>query len=442
VRTYCANVSLHAVVVASLTASGAVPPDDCNPVRPEFWRQPGPLRDAAFARLRAREQPVLAEDGSRGRTFALVRHADVTEASRRPEVFRNAPGATTPPPARWVRTLFGASMVNLDGSEHARLRGVVARAFTPRILARAEADIQQTADRIVAGLGGPGHPDGAGDFVAAVAAPMPFQVLCRMMGIPDEERDRIQVLIDRASEHVGLERTFAQRLRTPGRGLRALAQMHRIVARVGRERRERPGDDLISRLVAQDRGGQHLSARELGAFFSLLLVAGVETTRNALAHGLHLLTVHPEQRELLLGDLDAHLDTAVEEIVRHATPIHQFRRTVAREHGGDAGGFRPGDTVILYYGSANRDERVFAGPQRFDVTRSPNPHLGFGGGGPHYCLGAHLARQEIRAVLQALFTRYPDAHATAPPQIPPTSFDHRVSRLPFRLTAPRGTMRV
>lgn len=435
------RVLFRGVGVVSLPEPGACVPDDVNPLRPDFWRLPGPQRQAAFARLRAREQPVLVEEGERGRTFALVRHCDVTEASRRPEVFRSAPGATTPPPARWVRALFGASMVNLDGPEHARLRGVVARAFTPRILARAEDDIRRTADRVVDGIASTVGGDGTGDFVAAVAAPMPFHVLCRMMGIPEAERESIQVLIDRASEHVGLDRTLAQRLRTPGRGLRALAGMHRIVARVGRERRERPGDDLISRLVAPDRDGQSLSARELGAFFSLLLVAGVETTRNALAHGLHLLTVHPGQREVLLFGLDAHLDTAVEEIVRHSTPIHQFRRTVAGEYGGP-GGYRPGDRVILCYGSANRDERVFADPEAFDVTRSPNPHLGFGGGGPHYCLGAHLARQEIRAVLHALLTRYPDVHTTAPPSVPPTSFDHRVARLPFRLSAPRGTMRV
>lgn len=329
-------------------------------------------------------------------------------------------------------------MVNLDGAEHARLRGVIARAFTPRILSRTEDDIRRTADHIIGRI----PAQEPGDFVAAVAAPMPFEVLCRMMGVPDEERDRIQVLIDRASEHIGMDRTLAQRLRSPGRGLRALAQMHRIIARIGRERRERPGDDLISRLVAPDKDGQHLTGRELGAFFSLLLVAGVETTRNALAHGLHLLSTHTGQRELLLSGLDAHLDTAVEEIVRHSTPIHQFRRTIAQQYVQEGHEFRPGDRVILYYGSANRDDAVFAEPEVFDVSRTPNPHLGFGGGGPHYCLGAHLARQEIRAVLHALFSRYPDAHATAAPEIPHTSFDHRVSRLPFRLTAARGTMRV
>jgi cytochrome P450 len=415
-------------------------PDRDNPAHPAFWQQPPPERQTAFARLRAMEQPVLFEETPRGRSYALVRHGDVTAASRRPDVFRSAPGATTPPPARWVRALFGPSMVNLDGAEHARLRGVVARAFTPRILARAEEDMRRTADRIVGRIP-VGEPV---DFVTAVAAPMPFEVLCTMLGVPDVEREQIRLLIDQASEHTGVERGIVQRLRSPGRGLRALARMHRIVARIGRERRARPGDDLISRLVAPDKDGNHLSSKELGAFFSLLLVAGVETTRNALAHGLHLLTAHPQQRALLFQEPAAHLETAVEEIVRHSTPIHQFRRTVALEEAGGGGGhtFVKGDRVVLFYGSANRDEAVFVEPEAFDVTRSPNPHLGFGGGGPHYCLGAHLARQEIRAVLQTLFTRYPEAHATAPPEIAHTSFDHRVSRLPFRLTAQRGTMKV
>lgn len=423
-----------------MTSRTVALPDPDNPGRPAFWRRPGPEQRAVFARLRQTQRPVLLEDAPGGRTYGLVRHAEVTAASRQPEVFRSAPGATTPPPARWVRALFGPSMVNLDGPDHARLRGVVARAFTPRILARAEEDIRRTADRVVGRI-----PDGEPvDFVDAVAAPVPFEVLCTMMGIPDAEREAIRLLIDRASEHTGMDRGLVQRLRSPGRGLRALARMHRIVARVGRLRRENPGDDLISRLVAPDRDGNHLTAKELGAFFSLLLVAGVETTRNALAHGLHLLTSHPGQRALLTADPDGPcLDTAVDEIVRHSTPIHQFRRTVAQEWSQEGGhAFAPGDRVVLFYGSANRDETVFADPEAFDITRSPNPHLGFGGGGPHYCLGAHLARQEIRAVLHALFTRYPEVHATGLPQIPATSFDHRVSRLPFRLTAERGSMRV
>ena len=178
-----------------------------------------------------------------------------------------------------------------------------------------------------------------------------------------------------------------------------------------------------------------LGARELGAFFSLLLVAGVETTRNTIAHGLVLLAGHPEQRALLLSDLDRYMPGFVEEVVRHSSPIIQFRRTVARDHDLNGYPLRAGDDVVLFYTSANRDEAVFARPDAFDITRSPNPHVGFGGGGPHFCLGASLARQELTVLFRELLTRLPEVRATGAPQLVPSSFDNRVGRLPFA-TAP------
>ncbi|MGW4378336.1 cytochrome P450 [Kitasatospora sp. NPDC004531] len=392
---------------------------------PAFWRLPEKLRAEAFARLRERPGPVAFTDRATGRRcWALVRHADVMTASRSPEVYLSGPGVTSPEPARWVRAVFGDSMVNLDDPQHADLRRVVGRAFTPRLLAEAEQDIARTAARLVDRL----ERERPTDFVAAVAGELPYQVICSMMGIPEEQRRAILARINRAAAAAGVTR---RGLRVPGRGLHALAAMHLTVAALGRERRRRPTGDLISALVTADVDGRRLGSRELGAFFSLLLVAGVETTRNALAHGLHLLTVHPEQRELLLGDLDAHLGGAVEEIVRHSTPIVQFRRTVAVDHKLSGIRLAAGDKVVLFYGSANRDEAVFDRADAFDITRSPNPHLGFGGGGPHFCLGAHLARQEMRTVLRELFTRLPAIRSTAEPELVPSSFDHRVRTLRF-----------
>lgn len=201
------------------------------------------------------------------------------------------------------------------------------------------------------------------------------------------------------------------------------------MARIAHERRRRPTGDLISALVRADVDGQSLGARELGAFFSLLLVAGVETTRNALAHGMALLSRFPEQRTLLVSDLDRYVDGAMEEIVRHSTPIIQFRRTVTTEH--ELGGrvFRPGDKAVLFYASANRDASVFAEPDRFDITRSPNPHLGYGGGGPHHCLGAHLARLEMRALFTEVLTRTDTARALGEPELVDSNFDNRVRGL-------------
>ena len=426
--------------VAGTSAPAESAPTGIDLADPEFWRRPAPDRAAAFAELRRLPGPVFFTErpaaGSRpARGFhALVRHADVVEASRTPTVFVSGPGVTTPEPARWVRALFGDSMVNLDDPRHAQLRRIISRAFTPRLLARAEDDIRRVAARLVDDVIAR-RPD---DFVTSVAAELPFQVICNMMGIPQEPRRSILDQVNHASEHTGVERPLRSRIRIPGRGLRALATMQGMVADLGRDRRSRPADDLITALVTADVDGRNLTGRELGAFFSLLLVAGVETTRNALTHGLKLLTDHPDQRDLLLSDLDRHLGGAVDEIIRHATPIIQFRRTVADDH--ELGGTRlaKGDKVVLFFGSANRDEAVFSDPDTFDITRSPNPHLGFGGGGPHYCLGAHLARQEMKVLLRELYTRLPDLRSVGEPELIPSNFDNRVKSLAFTFGPPGG----
>ncbi|MGW4029946.1 cytochrome P450 [Streptomyces sp. NPDC004838] len=389
---------------------------------PSFWRLPRSRRLESFARLRTLDTP--ARFGTGPGFYALVKHADVQEASRRPTEFTSAPGVTTPEPAGWAKVLFGNSMVNMDGAEHAALRGIVSRAFTPRLLSAAEDNVRAVAARIVDEM----IRDRPTDFVTSVASRMPFEIICDLMGIPRRHRDEIARRIDEASENVGVER---RKLRIPGRGLRGLAHMQLVMAKLARERRRNPEDDLISALVCADIDGQALSARQLGAFFSLLLVAGVETTRNAIAHGLALLSGHPDQRALLIDDFERYADGAVDEIVRHSTPIIQFRRTVAVpcELGGRT--FLPGEKVVLFYASANRDEAVFERPDTFDITRSPNPHLGYGGGGPHYCLGAHLARQEMKALFHELLTRPQGLRAIAPATLVDSNFDNRVRALSF-----------
>ncbi|MFI7236603.1 cytochrome P450 [Streptomyces cyaneofuscatus] len=402
---------------------------------PAFWQLPRPERLSAFARLRQLEAPVLftprpGTARTSGKPFyALVRHADVLTASRTPKVFASAPGVTTPEPAGWAKALFGNSMVNMDGPEHAALRRIISRRFTPRLLAATEENIGRLAGRLVDEM----IAERPGDFMPSAASRLPLEVICDLMGIPGEHRPRIAEQIDHASEHVGVERRGRARLRIPGRGLASLAMMQLVMARLARERRRRPQDDLVSALVRADIDGEGLSSRDLGAFFSLLLVAGVETTRNAIAHGLFLLDRHPEQRELLRSDFDRYIGDAVEEIVRHSTPIIQFRRTVVSEF--ELGGriFLPGEKVALLYASANRDESVFTRPDLFDITRSPNPHLGYGGGGPHHCLGAHLARLEMTALFRELLTRRPVIRRTGDPTLVDSNFDNRVGSLPFTL---------
>jgi len=385
---------------------------------PAFWARPHDERLDAFRRLRERDAPVYFPERAGGGFHALVRHADVVYASRHPELFRSGTGVTTPRPSRWVRQLFGDSMVNLDDPRHARLRGIVSRSFTPRVLARIGLDIHASAVRIVDDVI-ERRPD---DFVASVAGRMPMEVICSMMGVPPSEQRKLLDHVDGATAGTGARR----RLRVPGKSLRALARLHQVMGRIARQRRRDPADDLISALVAAD-----LGARELGAFFSLLLVAGVETTRNAIAHGLHLLTVNPGQRRLLAGDPERYGAGFVDEVVRHCSPILQFRRTVAADCELRGHRLREGDDVVLFYVSANRDETVFADPDVFDITRRPSPHVGFGGGGPHFCLGTSLAKQEMTVLFRELLTRLPGIRSSRDPETAPSSFDNRVRRLEF-----------
>ncbi|MGR8008713.1 cytochrome P450 [Streptomyces hypolithicus] len=394
---------------------------------PAFWQLPRAERLKAFALLRGLDAPVHFTDRTPQGFYALVKHADVLEASRQPRQFASAPGVTTPEPAAWAKAVFGNSMVNMDGPEHATMRRIVSRAFTPRLLAAAEEDIRAVARRVVDEM----ITERPGDFVPSVASRMPFEVICNLMGIPERYRPEIADRVNHASENVGVKRGVRARLRVPGRGLRALAHMQLVMAKLARDRRRNPTDDLVSALVRADIDGQALSSRQLGAFFSLLLVAGVETTRNAISHGLTLLTEHPEQRALLESDFERYADGAVDEIVRHSTPIIQFRRTVAAECVLGGREFRPGEKVVLFYASANRDEAVFTDPDVFDITRDPNPHLGYGGGGPHYCLGAHLARQEMKVLFHELLTRPRGLRATGLPELVDSNFDNRVRTLPF-----------
>ncbi|MFD7421709.1 cytochrome P450 [Streptomyces californicus] len=406
---------------------------DVDLADPAFWRLPRPERLRAFALLREADAPVLftprpgAARTSGKPFYALVRHADVRAASRTPQVFASAPGATTPEPAGWAKALFGHSMVNMDGPEHAALRRIISRRFTPRLLADVEENVGRLAGRLVDEL----IAERPRDFMASAAVRLPLEVICDLMGVPQALRRHIAEQIDHASAQVGVERRGRARLRVPGRGLASLARMQYVMGRLARERRRRPADDLVSALVCADVDGEALSGRQLGAFFSLLLVAGVETTRNALAHGVFLLDRHPEQRELLRSDFDRYAGGAVDEIVRYSTPIIQFRRTVTATHTLGGRTFLPGEKVALVYASANRDEAVFTRPNHFDITRSPNPHLGYGGGGPHHCLGAHLARIEMTALLRELTDRRPIVRSTGDLGLVDSNFDNRVGSLPF-----------
>jgi cytochrome P450 len=397
-----------------------------------FWERPLAERAEAFARLRALDQPAFfaepeapfADQGPG--YYALARYADVVEASRHPELFCSGRGATNIQnlPAEF-NEYFG-SMINMDDPRHARLRRIVSRAFTPRMIAKFEADVRRSAATIVDGL----LETGPCDFVEHVSARLPLRIICEMMGIPDEHYGMVlrgtNIILSGADPEF-LSEDLDEAV---GQILAAGQELAGLVTDLAAERQRHPRDDLTSALATANIDGEQLTPAELASFFILLVVAGNETTRTAISHALTLLTEHPDQRQLLTADLDGRLAGAVEEIVRYASPVIWMRRTVTRDCTMNGHNYRAGDKAVLFYWSANRDETVFSDPARFDIARSPNPHVGFGAPGPHFCLGAHLARREIAAILRELLTRVPNIRSAAEPDRLLSSFINGIKHLP------------
>jgi cytochrome P450 len=378
-----------------------------------FWRRPLEQRWAAYERLR-REAPVshhpepATDRFPEGPGFwAVTRHTDVLEASRNPQSFSSASGTSIRDLPAEYNEFFG-SMLNMDDPRHARLRGLVSAGFTPRTMAGIERDLAAIAsgsvDRLI--------DEGPCDFVDVVASRLPLAAICRMMGIPEQHHDLVRhlsdVILDPGSTPPGVAR--GQAILDAGRALAAL--MDEVRATLAPD-----SDTLLAGLVRAEVDGQRLTQQEIQSFFVLLTAAGNETTRNASTWGLRFLTEFPEQRARWVADFDGLAPTAVEEIVRYASPVIQFRRTVTRDgvRLGDHS-FSEGDKVVLFYESANRDERVFERPDVFDIARTPNNHVGFGGPGPHFCLGAHLARRQLTVLFRELLTRMPTIVTDGPPE--------------------------
>jgi len=386
-----------------------------------FWAKPMAERRQAFDVLRERETPAFFEEMEIALVpkgpgyYALVKLADILETSRNPEVFCSGDGgATNIPDMPPEFTEYFGSMINMDDPRHARLRRIVSRAFTPKMIKQFEADVDTAAAKIIDDLlaKGPGC-----DFVTEVAARLPLKIICDMMGIP--ERD-YALVFDRSNQILGgFDPEFAgpDLNKIAERLLAAGMELQQLVHELATERARRPTNDLTSSLVNANIDGERLTMQELGSFFILLVVAGNETTRNAISYGMRLLTTNPDQRARWLRDIDGQAGTAVEEIVRLASPVNYMRRKVTRDHEMNGHLYRQGEKVVLYYWAANRDPEVFADPNRFDITRQPNPHLGFGGPGPHFCLGAHLARREITVMFRELLTRVPQLEVGKPDRL-------------------------
>ena len=408
--------------------------DDIHLGDVEFWSLSHEVREGAFATLRRgrpvsfHEEPELPMLGKGPGFWAITRHEDVLQVSRTPEIFSSAIGGINiidQPPE--LGEFFG-SMIAMDDPRHARLRRIVSRAFTPGMLRKVEAQVEHAADDVIDAAAEKGRCD----FVTEIAAALPLKIICDMMGIPESQYrfvfDRTNIILGAGDpEYVADIAEALPAIFTAGQELSAL------MSDLARVREKHPTDDLTTALVQAEVDGEKLSNEEIGSFFVLLVAAGNETTRNAISHGMKALCDYPEQRAAWARDFGALAPTAVEEIVRWATPVIHFRRTATSdtEVGGEK--IRAGEKVVMFYNSANRDEAVFADPFRFDVGREPNEHLGYGGPGPHFCLGAHLARREITVMFRELFRRLPDLQITGDPSYLLSFFIHGIKHMPCEI---------
>ena len=397
----------------------------------EFWTGPRPERLAAFKQLRDTPGlPKFPERFLEGSPFppgpgyfVVTRHEDVWAASRNSELFCSGQGSNITDLPQELNEFYG-SMINMDDPKHFRLRSIVSKGFTPRHVADLEERIRDKAieiiDRMVAK-----HPDGSTDFVHEFAGPLPLEIICSMMGIPESDYASIfewtNTILGATDPEFG---------GTYERLLEVSLEIFAYAQALGEQRRANPTDDITSALMTAEVDGDRLTPQEFGSFFILLVVAGNETTRNALTHGLYALTHNPEQRAKWFGDFETHAKTAIEEIVRYATPVIHFRRTVTAET--ELGGqhLKAGDKVVLFYSSANRDERVFDNPDAFDVARPLQPaQVGFGAGGPHFCLGANLARRELTIAFEELHRRLPNIRSVGEPDYLQSNFINGIKRL-------------
>ena len=414
--------------------NGAPPPhvplSDINLGSLEFWEWDDDLRDGAFATLR-RESPVTFFEVAEFAGFptgaghwALTTYDDIRYASRHPEVFSSQPTSTALNDVPVEIAEFVGSMISLDDPRHLRLRGIVNRAFTPKMLARIEESVAVRAERLVTELIA-GHPDGVADFVAEVAAPLPLQIICDMMGIPHEDEAKIfhltSVILGAGDEEASGDLAEI---------VSAVTELAAYGMELAEARRAHPEHDLTTNLVEAEVDGERLSSAEIASFFILLSAAGNETTRNAISHGMVALTRYPDERATWWADFDNVAGTAVEEIVRWGSPVIFMRRNLTEDVELSGVRMKAGDKVSMWYNSANRDESRFADPWRFDVTRNPNPQVGYGGGGAHFCLGANLARREMRMLFRELQRRVPDIAAIEEPAILRSAFIHGIKRLP------------
>jgi cytochrome P450 len=356
--------------------------------------------------------------------FAVTRHADVTAVGRDSGSFSSTHTILIQDPPPGSEMDFGDSgmMLTMDPPRHTRYRRIVSREFTPRASAALAPRIAELATQIIDSV----IERGECDLVDDIAGELPSYVIAELLGIPlDDGRElyRLTEAIHAAPESLA-----------PGAAGAAAMQMFQYAQGVIREKRARPGADLATKILNAEVDGQRFSEIDFQLFFLLLVDAGGDTTRNLVGGGMLALFEHPAERAKLLGALDSLLPGAVEEMLRWVSPVVYMRRTATRDTEIAGTKIGAGQKVVMYYGAANRDPRVFPDPERFDIERDPNPHVAFGGGGAHFCLGAHIARVEIEAMLREIFRRIPDVEPTGPAEWLPSTFISGPKHMPVRFT--------
>ena len=384
-----------------------------------------------FKRLRA-EAPVSWHDHPRARGFwNVVLHPDLITVNRDTALFSSEVGGISiPDPGELDQPSGGMDprgvmMLYMDPPKHTRYRLLVNKGFTPRMIGMLQQHLEYRAVRIVDNI----IERGECDFVVDLASELPLQAIAEIMGVPQEDR---KLLFEWSNRMIGLD--DPEYAGDTADGAAASAELYMYVNELAKQRRTDPRDDIVTKLINAEIDGDKLSELEFDMFMLLLTVAGNETTRNTTAWGMWALMQNPEQYKALRDDIDGKLDRAIEEILRWASPVYHFRRTATADteiHGQE---IKKGDKVVMWHISANRDESVFDDPYTFDIDRWPNEHIAFGGGGPHYCLGANLARMELKLIFREILERIPDMKVAGDVEILRSNFIGGVKHLPVTFT--------
>jgi len=371
--------------------------------------------------------PVHFHPEPTGKGFwALTRYEDVRNVGRDPKTFSSYAGGIMIPDADEM-SLMGPRLMMLfmDPPEHTRHRHLVQRGFTPKGASSWQARIDQLAVEIVDAV----IEKGECDLVADLAGEMPSLVIADVMGIPRDDARHLYELTEIMHSAPG---SVPDDVRAS-----SSIDMLTYAGNVFAEKRVRPGDDLATVLVESELDGDRLTDADLAWFFLLLINAGGDTTRNLVGGGMQVLFEHPDQRAWLQDDVPGRVDAAMEELLRWTSPVVHMRRTALKDTTIGDQAIKEGDKVVMYYGAANRDPAVFTDPETLDLARTPNEHVAFGGGGPHFCLGAPLARIEIRAMLREILTRLPDIEPAGEATWLPSNFISGPQHLPVTFTAGR-----